>query len=54
MIIPTREDECRIIKELMQDTQMTLGASWYDYKYIYCASIGNTMRYCDDYTQVCY
>eukprot|EP00484_Ammonia_sp_Unknown_P030159 CAMPEP_0197028598 /NCGR_PEP_ID=MMETSP1384-20130603/8245_1 /TAXON_ID=29189 /ORGANISM="Ammonia sp." /LENGTH=1787 /DNA_ID=CAMNT_0042457619 /DNA_START=164 /DNA_END=5527 /DNA_ORIENTATION=+ len=29
MIIPTREDECRIIRELMQQTQMTLGASWF-------------------------
>ena len=29
MIIPTRRDEKRIIKELMQSTAMTLGASWF-------------------------
>merc|ERR1712003_228653 len=29
MIIPTRFDEKKIIKELMQSTAMTLGASWF-------------------------
>ena len=29
MIIPTRHDEKRIIGELMQSTEMTLGSSWY-------------------------
>merc|ERR1712113_764109 len=29
MIIPTRYDEKKIIKKLMQSTAMTLGASWF-------------------------
>eukprot|EP00483_Globobulimina_turgida_P004154 UN04162 len=29
MIIPTRDDEKKIIKHLMQSTEMTLGASWF-------------------------
>merc|ERR1712228_696567 len=29
MIIPTREDEKKIIKKLMESTEMTLGASWF-------------------------
>eukprot|EP01084_Bolivina_argentea_P013555 25449_1 len=29
MIIPTRDDECRIIKELMNDTALKLGDSWF-------------------------
>eukprot|EP00485_Elphidium_margaritaceum_P003456 CAMPEP_0202694858 /NCGR_PEP_ID=MMETSP1385-20130828/8600_1 /ASSEMBLY_ACC=CAM_ASM_000861 /TAXON_ID=933848 /ORGANISM="Elphidium margaritaceum" /LENGTH=1807 /DNA_ID=CAMNT_0049350777 /DNA_START=152 /DNA_END=5575 /DNA_ORIENTATION=- len=46
MIIPTRDDERRMVKQLMQDTQMTLDSSWFvlnkDWWDKWCAFSGYT------------
>ena len=46
MIIPTREDEKKIIKKLMQSTEMTLGASWHVVIYIFYIAISHTIYVC--------